>query len=39
MDFTALLEKFVLSYIEKHPEVLEKVVHALLDKLVAQLSK
>lgn len=34
-----LIEKFVLSYIESHPEALEKVIHALLDRLIEQLTK
>lgn len=34
-----LIERFILSYIEQHPEVLERVVHALIDRLVEELLK
>jgi hypothetical protein len=37
MDLS-FIERAVLSYLQKHPEVIEKVIHALLDKLVARLN-
>jgi hypothetical protein len=34
-----LILKALLNYIEKHPEIIENVVEALIDKLVADLKK
>lgn len=33
----AFLERVVLQYFEKHPEVIERLVEALIQKIVAQL--
>lgn len=38
MDFT-FVETIVLNYLKKHPELVERIVHRILDDLLEQLSK
>ena len=32
-----MVEKYVLTYIQEHPEVMERIIKALLDRLMAEL--
>lgn len=38
MDFVSLIEKAAISYLEKHPEVIEALVEKIVQQILAKLS-